>query len=239
MGVPLCLCMGIQVVIGPVGKTHRLDPAEPVGEDLRIPAVGGIVRPLIGEVLAEAEPFRFYPDRDQHLVGEGNIVGEILVCDNALVHGFPHRECDRRLALLLLDPGEERHRVVRVSAEPRVPVLRGRVDEDLGLGLRELAEPDHTLPGRNLVPVGLADLDGTERELVAVEPEQAGKVHEHPLRCLGAQVSGPLGTGADGCLEHQVEPEDLDRAEHFLARKACAAGECCGRVPRSSWWMRS
>jgi hypothetical protein len=81
--------MGIQVVIRPVGKPNSLDPAEAVGEDLCIPAVGGIMGPLVREVLAEPEPFRLDPDRDQQFVGEGNVVGEILVCDNALCLRLP------------------------------------------------------------------------------------------------------------------------------------------------------
>jgi hypothetical protein len=66
-----------------------------------------------------------------------------------------------------------------------VPVLLVRVDEDLGLGLRELPEPDHALPGRDLVPVGFADLHRTERELVPVEPEQPGKSTNIPWAVSG------------------------------------------------------
>ena len=98
-------------------------------------------------------------------MGESNIVCDIFVGDDPLLNRFPHRHRNRRLALLLPDRGEERHRVVSVASEHRVGVLTGRVDENLGFCLGEFAEPDHTLTRRNLIPVQLAYLDCTEGKL--------------------------------------------------------------------------
>jgi hypothetical protein len=123
-----------------------------------------------------------------------------------------------------VDVSEEWHPVIRIPLERRVAVLLGRVDKNFGLCLGELTEPDHALAGRDLVPVGLPYLHGTKGEFVAVEAEQPGKVHEHPLRCFGAEVADPLGTGADGRLEHEVEVVDLDVSQHLAAGRALAGG---------------
>ena len=90
--------VGVQVVIGPVSDTDRLDPAEPFGEDFRVPAVGRVVRPLVGQVLPEPEPVRLYADLDEEFVGECDVVGDVFVRDDSLVNRLPHRHRDSGLA---------------------------------------------------------------------------------------------------------------------------------------------
>ncbi len=211
--------MGPEVVVGPVRDPDRLDPAEPAREALGVPAVTGVVGPLVGEVLAEAEAVGRDPDPAEELVGQGEVVRDVLVRHRARRNGLGHAHLDGRLLRLLLGIREERHPVVRVPREARVRLLLG-VDEDLGLGLGELAQADHPLPGRDLVPVGLADLGRPEGEFVAVEPEQAAEVGEDPLRRLGPEVARPLRARPDHGLEHQREPEDLDLAELLAAGRA-------------------
>ena len=103
--------------------------------------------PFIRKVLPEPKPVGFYTYPYKEFVGESDVVCDIFVGDNPLVHGLPHRHQNRRFAHLLPGIGEEGHRVVSIAAEHRVTVLAGWVDEDLGFCLGEFAEPDHTLTG--------------------------------------------------------------------------------------------
>src|SRR5208283_3222643 len=220
--------MGVEVIIRPVGNPDGFDPAEALRVHLRVPAIGRVVRPFIREVLAEPEPFRPYPDRDQKFMGESDVVGNILVGNDTFIHCFPHRHFYRMFTFLLVDVRQKRHPVVCVPFECRVTVLLVRVDEDLGLCLREFTEPDHALPWRDLVPVGFADLHCAKGQLVPVEPQKPCKVHEHSLCCLGAQVANPLRTGAYRGREHQVEVVDLDVPEHLAAGGTFTPCNCTG-----------
>ena len=118
-------------------------------------------------------------------------------------------------------------------------LLLGVNEEVLGLGLRELAQADHPLSGRDLVSVGFADLGRPEGQAVAVEPEQASEVGEDPLRRLGPEIPRPLRTRPDRGLKRQREPEDLDRAEPLAAGRTVEilAGRGRGRPRRA--WLRS
>ena len=138
--------MGVEVVIGTVGNPDRLDPAEALRVHLGVPAVSRVMRPLVGKVLAEPERPPD-PDRNQQVVGKSDVISDVLVCDDALIHCLPHRHLDRRFAFLLVGIGQEGHPVIGISLEGRVMVLLVRVNKDFGLRLREFAEPDHALPG--------------------------------------------------------------------------------------------
>ena len=69
--------VGPEVVVGPVRDPDRLDPTEPAREALGVPAVAGVVGPLVGEVLAEAEPVGRDPDPAEELVGQGEVVRDV------------------------------------------------------------------------------------------------------------------------------------------------------------------
>ncbi|OQC71214.1 MAG: hypothetical protein BWX50_00547 [Euryarchaeota archaeon ADurb.Bin009] len=150
---------------------------------------------------------------------ERYVVGDVLVCYHALVHRGAHRDCGRLEVLDLPRDGEERRRMVCVTIERGVILLVG-VDEDLGLRLRELPQPDHALAGGYLVSVRLPDLDGAEGEPITVETQEAGEIGEYTLGGLGAQVASPLRPGAYGRLEHQVERKDARLPQALLARRA-------------------
>ncbi len=209
--------MRAQVVVGAVGDPDDLHPPETVGVDLGVPAVDRIVRPLVGEVLAEPEPPRIHADSDQDLVGERDVVGDVLVYDHTIIHRRAHRSAEGFLAILLPADGEEGYGVVGIAVEGGVVAFAFRMDEDLGLCLGELPQPDHTLAGGDLIPVRLSYLDRAEGELIPVEAQETGKVGEYTLGGLGAQVALPLRTRADGGLEHQVERKDACISQGFLA----------------------
>ncbi len=218
--------MRAQVVVGAVGDADDLHPPEAAGVDLGVPAVGRIVCPLVGEMLAEPESCRVHADGGQDLVRERDVVGDVLVYDHSLVHRSAHRKPGWLLILKLPLDGEEGHGVVSVAVEGRV-VFLVRVDEDLGLCLGELTQPDHALAGGDLVPVGFPDLDRTEGEFVPVEAQEPGEIGEDTLGSLGAQVSLPLRSRPDGGLEHQVERKDARFTQGFLADGAGQFMERC------------
>ena len=102
--------------------------------------------PLIGKVLAEPEPLRSNTNGNEQFVGEGDVIGDIFVCDDAGINCFTHGHFDRQFAFLLVYIGEKRHFVCRVAGELRVTVFFVWVNKDLCFSLRELPEPDHALP---------------------------------------------------------------------------------------------
>ncbi len=205
-----------QVVVGAVGDADDLHPPEAAGEDLGVPAVGRIVRPLVGQVLAEPEFIWIDTDSGQDPVRERDVVGDVLVRDHPLAYCGAHRHSGRLLTVELPRDGEEGGGVVRVAIEGRV-ILLTRMDEDLSLRLGELPQPDHALAGGDLVSVGLPDLNGAEGKFVAVKAQEPGEVGEDALGGLGAQVALPLRPGTDGRLKHQVEREDARFTQGFLA----------------------
>ena len=142
-------------------------------------------------MLAEPESLRIHADSDQDLVRERDVVGDVFVHDHPFIHRGAHGVLDRLQIRTLPGGGEEGCGVVSVAIESRVILLVG-VDEDLGLGLGELPQSDHALPGGDLVSVGLPDLDCAEGELIPVETQESGEVGEDSLGGLGAQVALPL-----------------------------------------------
>ena len=103
--------VGTEIVVGAIGDANGLYPPEPLRKYLRIPAVFGIVCPLIRQMLAEAELFRVNSDGYQEFMGECEVVGNVLIGDRAIPDGFAHRAGQRWLFLLLLGDGEKRNTV--------------------------------------------------------------------------------------------------------------------------------
>ena len=111
------LRVGAQVVVGAVGDPYDLNPAETFGIDLGIPAVGRVVRPFLCQVLAEPDLRGIDTDRGQDLVCQRDVVGDILVCNQPIVHSSMHSHRDRFAVLHLPCDGEERHGIIRVSGK--------------------------------------------------------------------------------------------------------------------------
>ena len=112
------------------------------------------------------------------------------------------------------------------------PLLVGpRLDEELHLGLFELARAEDEVAGRDLVSERLADLGHAEGDLLARGGLHVEEVDVRPLRRLGTQVDGGGGllNRAHEGLEHQVEQPGLaegtglERARR-LARLPAAGG---------------
>ena len=222
-GIAALRRMCLQVVIRSVGDTDDLDPAESRGQDLRVPAVGRIVRTLVGKVLSESDSRGVGAAGDEEIVRKRDIVAHVFVRDDAAFHSLSYRNRDRLLVVFLLFDSAERDNAVGVALEVRV-LLMLRVDKNLRLRLRKLAKTDHTLSGGDLVTVGLAYLNGAERQLVAIESEQSAEIGEDTLCGLGAQVTRSLTAGADGRVEHEVEVVRLGAVEGLAAGGA-------GKIP--------
>ena len=195
--------MGFQVVVGPVGNPHGLDPAETVHLDLGVPAVDCVVGHLVFQVLPEPEPCGVDPDLCQELVCKREVVAQELVGNDTLLDCLPNGHPER-LALLLGFLGVEHKLPVCEALEVRVALVPG-VREDLTLSLGKLPKADYTLPGCDFVPVGLSYLHSPEGELFPVETGQSLEVHEHPLSRFRPEVALASGSRPDGGLEHQVE----------------------------------
>lgn len=208
--------VGFEVVVGTVGDTDDLNPAEPVGVGFGVPAVGCVVCTFVGHMLAEPDFVGVESDGAEDVVGHCHIVGNVFVCDDSFVNCLPHGFDYCRCVGFLLGDSAERHGVVGVAVKERV-VLFVRVNKDLGFCLGELTEADHSLTRGDFVAVGFPDLDCTEREVVAVEPEKTREVDEHTLCGFGTEVTFPLSSGADAGGEHEVEVEDVNGSEDFSA----------------------
>ncbi|GKT46694.1 uncharacterized protein ColSpa_06875 [Colletotrichum spaethianum] len=194
-----------QVVGAAVCAADTLDPAGG-GEELGVPAVGGVVGHLVLHVLAEADLGHVDTNLLQEEVDAGDEVAKRLVVDDLIAHGVANRH--------LLD--------VRLAGELGVAVQQGEldgldlveavvllaalgVDKVLDLGHEELADSQEAGARGDLVAVGAANGGGGEGHLLHVEVEELGKVEELALGSLGAQVAGQVAAGANGGLEHEVE----------------------------------
>ena len=175
------------------------------------------MRTLVGKVLSESDSCGVGAAGDEEIVRKCDIVTHIFVGDDAALNSLSYRNSDRILVVFLLLYSAEGDDAVGVALEVRM-LLMLRVDKNLCLRLRKLAETDHTLPRRDLVAVGLAYLNGAERQLVAVESEQSAEIREDTLCGLGAQVTRSLASGTDCRVEHEVE------VVRFGAVKCLAAG---------------
>ena len=151
-----------EIVIGPVGHPHQLDPAETLQRSLGVPAVCRVVGHLVFFVLSEPETVAGEACLHEELVGAGHVVGENLVSDDPPIHRLLDGHLPRlaTLSFLVLFRVEDQLQVFHL-VEPGVRLVLG-VDEYLGLCLRELSQTDHPLPGRDLVSVGFSDLDRAE-----------------------------------------------------------------------------
>src|SRR5262249_7765858 len=138
----------------------------------------------------------------------GGVVGELLLAVVAQAQPF-------RVDAEVLVPGAALAAPVR---EPLV-VFRRR-NEELHLGLLELARPEHEVSGRDLVAERLPDLRDAERRLEARGLEDVLEVEEDPLRRLGPQVRDRRVAldRSDMRLEHQVEGARLRQLSPALAR---------------------
>ena len=90
MGVPLAFRgrsgrsqSGLQSRRSRPSRTARRTPPRPSSRSRSAP--------VHREGAGGTGPFRFDPDSDQQFVGEGNVVGDVFVCDDTLVNRFPHR----------------------------------------------------------------------------------------------------------------------------------------------------
>ena len=72
-----------EIVCRPVGTADALHPTVG-GEQLGVPAVAGVVRHLVGHVLAEAQALGVHADLQQEQLDAGNEVAQGLVGDRAL-----------------------------------------------------------------------------------------------------------------------------------------------------------
>ncbi len=76
------------------------------------------------------------------------------------------------------------------------------VQKELDVDDRKFPQPYRTLPGRNLVSQGVADLNNSEGKLSPGAFVDALEFHEDSLGCLGTTVTGGFGIGADCGGEH-------------------------------------
>ncbi|KAF3806253.1 putative glycine--tRNA ligase [Colletotrichum gloeosporioides] len=194
-----------QVVGAAVSAADTLDPARG-GEELGVPAVGGVVGHLIGHVLAEADLCHVDTDLGQEQVDAGEEVAEGLVVDDLVLDGvanlhLAHVGLARELGVAV----EQGELDVLDLDEAGVLLAALGVDKVLNLGHEELADSQQATSRGNLVSVGAADGGGGEGHLLHVEVEKLGKVEELALGGLGAQVALGVAGGADGGLEHEVE----------------------------------
>ncbi|GKT53876.1 hypothetical protein ColTof3_01215 [Colletotrichum tofieldiae] len=181
-----------QVVGAAVGAADTLDPAGG-GEELGVPAVGGVVGHLVLHVLAEADLGHVDTNLLQEEVDAGEEVAEGLVVDDLVAHGVANRH--------LLD--------IRLAGELGVAVQQGELD-GFNLGeavvlLAALGVDKETGARGDLVAVGATDRGRGEGHLLHVEVEELGEVEELALGGLGAQVASQVAAGANGGLEHEVE----------------------------------
>ena len=130
------------------------------------------------------------------------------------------------------------------------------IDEVLEFGHVELAQPDHSLTGTNLISVSLAGLDGPEGQFLFEVPEQCGIEHEHALCGLWPHIRratpshrtylrpehqihrpdiGPLGLLAGRALDalrqqrhHLIGRQRIRIFMPLLDQMVCSEGACAG-----------
>lgn len=90
--------VGVEVKRGAIRHPDTLDPAVRA-LDLGVPAVLGVMRHLLLEVLAEAQARLVHAELEQEEVGARDEVAERLVGDDALLHGVADAH-HQRLAVL-------------------------------------------------------------------------------------------------------------------------------------------
>ena len=196
--------VSLEVKRGAIREADALYPAVRA-LDLGVPAVLGVMRHLVLQVLAEPKPLRVDPDLLEEGLRARDEVSERLIGDDALLHsltdghgeGFLHR-AELRVA------AEERQHHVGHLRESRVVLLLG-VHEVLNLSLRELSHAEETGARSDLVSEGLADLRGGEREFAAVVVEEIAEVDEDALRRLRSEVPLQRAGWANLRGKHEVE----------------------------------
>jgi hypothetical protein len=195
----------LEVLRGAVRVPDALDPALR-HEDLRVPAVAGLVRHLRLEVLAEAEALGLDARALEEERRARHEVRERLVVDDARRDGLADRRGDHLAVPDLVVRGEEVEAEVLDGGELCVR-LGLRVDEVLNLRHRELAHADEAAARGDLVALGGADLRDGHRHAAVVVVVEAAEVDEHALRRLGAEEARELPRRPDRRLEHEVEGE--------------------------------
>ena len=194
----------LEIKRGSIGETDAFNPTVRA-LNLGIPAVGGVVRHFMLQVLTETKASRIDTDLEKEQVASRDKITERFVGDDTLGNGFADSHRER-----LLDFGQLR--VLAKEVELRVGnfdkarvLLVIRVHKVLNFRLRKLANAQETSARRNLVTKTLTDLRRGERKLTAVEVEQVSKVDKDALGGFRTKVTLEGAGRTDLRREHEVE----------------------------------